>query len=76
MVNIKDIANLLEDYMLDTDIEFRELKPYLYSEFKWDVDPLKPSHFMIRGIPISDDIKVNELLKSHMPEEVIILKEI
>lgn len=75
MVNIKDIEKLLEEYMLEQDITFRELKTYLLSEFEWKADPNK-SHFLLRGIPISDDKIVGDLLKSHMPNEVIVLREI
>ena len=73
MVSIKDIEKLLEDFMLEPDVKFGELKPYLLSEFEWNVDPLK-SQFMVRGLPISDDKIVGDLLKSHMPNETIVLK--
>ena len=45
MVNMKDIEKLAEDYMLEHDSKFSELKPYLLSEFEWNVDPLKQSYF-------------------------------
>lgn len=73
MVSIKDIEKLLEDFMLEPDVKFGELKPYLLSEFEWNVDPLQ-SQFMVRGLPISDDKIVGDLLKSHMPNETIVLK--
>ena len=73
---MKDIAKLVEDFMLEDDEKFKDLKPYLLSEFNWNIDPLKSSQFMIRGMPVSDDISIEELLKKYLPEEVIILKEI
>lgn len=76
MVTVKDIEKVLEDYLLTPDIKFSELRPYLLSEFKWNVDPLKKSQFMIRGIGIKDDIIVDELLKTYLPMETIVLKEI
>ncbi|MHA1254379.1 MAG: hypothetical protein ACTSPS_02145 [Promethearchaeota archaeon] len=76
MVTVKDIEQVLEDYLMTPDIPFRELRPYLLSEFKWDVDPLKKSQFMIRGIGIKDDMIVDELLKTYLPMETIVLKEL
>ena len=76
MVTVKDIVQVLEDYLMTPDIPFSELRPYLLSEFKWDVDPLKKSQFMIRGIAIKDDMIVEELLKTYLPMETIVLKEI
>ena len=76
MVTVKDIEQVLEDYLMTPDIPFSELRPYLLSEFKWDVDPLKKSQFMIRGISIKDDMIVDELLKTYLPIETIVLKEI
>ncbi len=76
MVNIADIEKLLEDFMLSSDITFSELRPYLMSEFDWKVDPLKKSQFMVRGLPISDEIIISDLLKKHLPNETIVLKEI
>ncbi len=76
MVTVKDIEQVLEDYLMTPDIPFSELRPYLLSEFKWDVDPLKNSQFMIRGIGIKDDMIVAELLKTYLPMETIVLKEI
>jgi len=73
MVSIKDIEKLLEDFMLEPDVKFGELKPYLLSEFEWNVDPLK-SQFLIRGLPISNDISVSEMLKKYLPNETIVLK--
>jgi len=76
MVAVKDIEKILEDYMLSPDIKFSELRPYLLNEFEWDVDLLKKSQFMIRGIFIKDDMIVNELLKAYLPMETLVLKEI
>jgi len=76
MVTVKDLEQVLEDYLMTPDISFRELRPYLLSEFKWDVDPLKKSQFMIRGIGIKDDMIVDELLKTYLPMETIVLKEL
>ncbi len=76
MVNVKDIENVLETYMLSPDVKFSELKPYLTSEFEWNVDQLKETQFMIRGIVIEDDMIISELLKTYLPMETIILKEI
>jgi hypothetical protein len=76
MVAVKDIEKILEDYMLSPDIKFSELRPYLLNEFEWDVDPLKKSQFMIRGIVIKDDMIVSELLKAYLPMETLVLKEI
>ncbi len=76
MVSVKDIQKLLENYMLEPEIPFKDLKPYLLSEFDWKVNPLKKSQFMIRGLPISDEKLVSDILKSYLPTEVIILKDI
>lgn len=76
MVTVKDIEKVLEDYLLTPDITFSELRPYLLSEFKWNVDPLKKSQFMIRGIGIKDDMIIDELLKTYLPMETIVLKEV
>lgn len=76
MANVKDIEKILEDYMLSPDIKFSELRPYLLNEFEWDVDPLKKSQFMIRGIVIKDEMIVSELLKAYLPMETLVLKEI
>ncbi len=76
MVNVKDIENVLETYMLSPDVKFSELKPYLTSEFEWNVDQLNETQFMIRGIVIEDDMIISELLKTYLPMETIILREI
>ena len=75
MVNMKDIEKLIEDFMLEPDVKFGELKTYLVSEFEWNADPLK-SQFFVRGLPISDDTSVSEMLKKHLANEIIILKEV
>ena len=76
MVKVKDLEKLMDDFMIEPDEKFKELKRYLLSEFKWSIDPLKRSQFMIRGIPIDDDKKLGDLLKAYLPEEVVVLKEI
>jgi len=76
MVKVKDIEKLMDDFMIEPDENFIEIKRYLLSEFKWDMDPLKKSQFMIRGIPIEDDKKLGDLLKAYLADEVILLKEI
>lgn len=76
MVQVKDIEKLMDDYMVDPDDKFIDIKRYLLSEFEWSVDPLKKSQFVIRGIPIEDERKVGDILKSFLPDEVISLKEI
>jgi len=76
MVKVKDIEKLMDDFMIEPDEKFLELKRYLLSEFKWDINPLKKSQFMIRGIPIDDSKKLGDILKAYLPEEVIVLKEI
>jgi hypothetical protein len=76
MVKVKDIEKLMEDFMIEPEEKFITIKRYLLSEFKWNVDPLKKSKFMIRGIPIDDDRKLSDILKSFLPEELISLKEI
>lgn len=75
MVNMKDIEKLIEDFMLEPDVKFGELKTYLLNEFEWNADPMK-SQFYVRGLPISDDISVSEMLQKHLPNEIIVLKEI
>lgn len=76
LVQVKDIEKLMDDFMIDTEEKFIDIKRYLLSEFEWNVDPLKKSQFLIRGIPIEDDIKLSELLKAYLPEEMIVLKEL
>ncbi|KKL96529.1 hypothetical protein LCGC14_1843560 [marine sediment metagenome] len=76
MVNVKDIEKLLEDFFIEPEEKFIEIKRYLLSEFNWKVDPRKNSQFMIRGIPIEDDRIIKNILKSFLPDEAIVLKEI
>ncbi len=76
MVQVKDIEKLMDDFMVETDDKFIDIKRYLLSEFDWKVDPLKKSQFLIRGIPIEDDRKISDILKSFLPDEIITLREI
>ena len=76
MVQVKDIERLMDDYMIDPDEKFIDIKRYLLTEFKWGVDPLKKSQFIIRGISIEDNMKLSDLLKVYLPSEMITLKEI
>ena len=76
MVKVKDLEKLMDDFMIESDAKFIEIKRYLLSEFKWDVDPLKKSQFMIRGIPVEDDKVLGDILKAFLPEEAIVLKEV
>jgi len=75
MVKVKDIEKLMDDFMIEPDDKFIDLKRYLLSEFEWKVNPLKKSQFMIRGIPIEDDTKLGDILKAYLPEEIVVLKE-
>ena len=76
MVKVKDLEKLMDDFMIEPEEKFADLKRYLLSEFKWSIDPLKKSQFMIRGIPIEDDKNLGDLLKTYLPEEVVVLREI
>jgi len=76
MVKVKDIEKLMDDFMIEPDDKFIDLKRYLLSEFEWKVDPLKKSQFMIRGIPIESNMKLGDLLKVYLPEEMVVLKEV
>ncbi|MFX0041009.1 MAG: hypothetical protein ACFFCY_02875 [Promethearchaeota archaeon] len=76
MVQVKDIERLMDDFMIEPDDKFIDIKRYLLTEFNWKVDPLKKSQFVIRGIPIEDNRILSDILKSFLPEEVITLKEI
>ncbi len=76
MVQVKDIEKIMDDFMVEPDDKFIDIKRYLLSEFEWKVDPLKKSQFMIRGLPIEDDRKISDILNSFLPDEVISLKEI
>lgn len=76
MVKVRDIEKVMDEYMVEPDEKFISIKRYLLTEFDWKVDPLKKSQFLIRGIPIEDDRKLSDILKSFLPDEVISLKEI
>jgi hypothetical protein len=76
MVKVKDIEKIMDDFMVEPDEDFIAIKRYLLSEFDWKVDPSKISQFMIRGIPIEDDRKLSDIMKSFLPDEVVSLKEI
>ena len=76
MVQVKDIEKLMDDFMIEPEDKFIDIKRYLLSEFKWGVDPLKKSQFLIRGIPIEDNMKLGDLLKAYLPEEMVVLKEL
>jgi hypothetical protein len=76
MVQVKDIEKLMDDFMIEPDDKFIDIKRYLLTEFDWKVNPLKKSQFIIRGIPIEDDRKLGDILKSFLPDEIITLKEI
>ena len=75
MVNMTDIEKLIEDFMIERDAKFDELKPYLLNEFEWNIDTSKQTYFLIRGRPISEDKTIDQILKSHLPNETIVLKE-
>jgi hypothetical protein len=76
MVNMEDIKKLLDEYMLEPDITFGELKPYILNEFEWKVDRMKKLEFVIRGKVIPDDKKVSDVLKTYLPMETLIVEEI
>ena len=75
MVNMEDIKKLLDEYMLEPDVSFGELKPYILNEFEWNVDRMKKLEFIIRGKVIPDDMKVSDILKIYLPMETLIVKE-
>ena len=76
MVTVKDIEVLMDDFFIERDEKFKEIKRYLLSEFNWKVDKSKNTHFMIRGIPLEVNRKLSDILTSFLPDEVILLKEI
>lgn len=76
MVKVKDLEKVMDDFMVEQDDKFIDIKRYLLSEFEWKVDPMKKSQFIIRGIPIEDNRKMGDILKSFLPDEVITLEEI
>jgi hypothetical protein len=75
MVNVKDLEKLLAEYMLEPDIKFGELKPYILNEYEWNVDRMKKLEFLIRGQVVPDDIKVSDLFKTYLPMETLVVKE-
>ncbi len=75
-VKVKDLEKLMDDFMVEPEDKFIDIKRYLLTEFKWNVDPLRKSQFIIRGIPLKDDQKLSEILNAFLPEEVITLKEV
>lgn len=72
---MEDLKKLLEDYMLEPDITFGELKPYILNEFKWNVDRMKKLEFIIRGKVIPNDMKVSDILKTYLPMETLVVEE-
>jgi len=75
MVKVKDLEKLMDDFMIEPEDKFIDIKRYLLTEFDWKVDPLKNSEFVIRGIPIEADRKMSDILNSFLPDEVITLRE-
>jgi hypothetical protein len=76
MVQVKDIEKLMDEFMIEPEDKFIDIKRYLLTEFEWNVDPLKKTQFIIRGLPIEDNRILSDILKSFLPEEIITLKEI
>lgn len=76
MVKVKDLEKLMDDFMIEPEDKFLDIKRYLLTEFDWKVDPMKKSQFIIRGIPIDDDRKLSDILNAFLPDEVITLKEV
>jgi len=75
MVNMEDIKKLLDEYMLEPDMTFGELKPYILNEFEWKVDRMKKLEFVIRGKVIPNDMKVSDVLKTYLPMETLVVEE-
>ena len=76
MVNVKDLEKLLAEYMLEPDIKFGELKPYILNEYEWNVDRMKKLEFLIRGQVVPDDLIVSDLFKTYLPMETLVVKEV
>ncbi|MFX0075585.1 MAG: hypothetical protein ACFE96_09095 [Candidatus Hermodarchaeota archaeon] len=76
MVQVKDIERLMDDFLIEPEDRFIDIKRYLLSEFDWKIDTQKKTQFVIRGLPIDDNIKLSDLLNSYLPDEVITLKEV
>jgi len=72
---MEDIKKLLDEYMLEPDMTFSELKPYILNEYEWKVDRMKKLEFVIRGKVIPDDMKVSDVLKTYLPMETLIVEE-
>lgn len=75
MVKVKDLEKLMDDFMIEPEDKFIDIKRYLLTEFDWKVDPFKKSEFVIRGIPIEDNRKMSDILNSFLSDEVITLRE-
>ncbi|TET59061.1 MAG: hypothetical protein E3J52_06870 [Promethearchaeota archaeon] len=75
MVKVKDLEKLMDDFMIEPEDKFIDIKRYLLTEFDWKVDPLKKAEFVIRGIPIENNRKLSDILNSFLPDEVITLRE-
>ena len=75
MVKVKDLEKLMDDFMIEPEDKFIDIKRYLLTEFDWKLDPLKKSEFVIRGIPIEGNRKMSDILNSFLPDEVITLRE-
>ena len=73
---MEDIKKLLDEYMLEPDMTFGELKPYILNEFEWKVDRMKKLEFIIRGKIIPDDMKVSDVLKTYLPMETLVVEEV
>ena len=76
MVNMEDIKKLLDEYMLEPDMTFGELKPYILNEFEWKVDRMKKLEFVIRGKVIPNDMRVSDVLKTYLPMETLVVEEV
>ena len=76
MVNVQDIEKLIEEFMLGEDATLSDLKPYLTSEYDMKEEPGKKYYFEIRLKPIPDDVKLVEYLKSYMPTEVLVHRQV
>ncbi len=75
MVNMEDLKKLLDEYMLEPDITFGELKPYILNKFEWKVDRMKKLEFVIRGKVIPNDMKVSDVLTIYLPMETLVVEE-
>lgn len=76
MVQVKDLKNLMDSFMIEPDDKFIDIKRYLLTEFEWKIDHMRKSQFIIRGIPIEDNRKLSDILNAFLPDEVITLKEV